>query len=428
GYDTQESWFPDTDYVTVGADGNLTLGGRSAATRFTREVLVDGVAEAAAQAKRAQTAVVVVGTDPFVAGREVHDRAGLGLGARQEALIKAVRAANPRTVVVLQSSYPQAITWAQQHVPGILWTTHAGAETGHAVADVLYGDVNPSGRLTQTWPRLADQLPDDLLQYDIVKTKQTYLHSDVKPLYAFGHGLSYSSFRYGKVTMKQGRVSVTVTNAGKRAGDEVVQLYTHQRTSRDVTAIKQLRGFQKVSLRAGQSKTVTFGLLPADLARWDQTRQRWVTETAVHDVLLGSSSDDIRGRATLPVTGETIPARDLSLVTRAETFDDYSGVALLDESKASGTVVGATAAGDWLAFKDAALRGGATFTARASGSGAVQVRLGSPSGRLLGTARVGTGGVYDYATVTATLARFSGRQTVYLLPGPGVRLATFSIT
>jgi beta-glucosidase len=424
GYETQESWFPDTDYVTVGADGNLTLGTASAATRFAKEVLVDGVAQAAAQAKKAQTAVVVVGTDPFVAGREAHDRTGLGLGARQEALIKAVRAANPRTVVVLQSSYPQTINWAQQHVPGVLWTTHAGAETGHAVADVLYGDVNPSGRLTQTWPRSTAQLPDDLLQYDIIKTGQTYRYDSATPLYAFGHGLSYTTFRYGVPKVAGGKVTLTVTNTGKRAGDEVVQLYTHQRTSRDATAIRQLHGFQKVHLNPGRSRTVTFSLEPADLARWDQTRQRWIVETSVHDILLGSSSSDIRRRATLAVKGETIPARDLSRPTRAETFDDYSGLRLLDETKESGTVVAA----DWIAFKDAALRGGTTFTARASGSGTVQVRLGSPSGRLLGTAAVGTAGVYDYTTATATLARFSGRQTVYLLPSPGVRLATFSIT
>ncbi|GGN69481.1 beta-glucosidase [Actinoplanes lobatus] len=428
GYETQEPWFPDTDYVTVGADGNLTLGATSAATRFTRELLVDGVAEAAAQAKKAQTAVVVVGSDPFVAGREAHDRVSTDLGARQEALIKAVRAANPRTVVVLQTSYPQTVNWAQQHVPGILWTTHAGAETGHAVADVLYGDVNPSGRLTQTWYASTAQLPGDLLQYDIIGTNQTYLYSEAKPLYAFGHGLSYTTFRYGVPVVRNGKVSLTVTNAGKRAGDEVVQLYTHQRTSRDETANKQLRGFRKVSLAAGQSKTVTFDLKPSDLARWDQTRQRWVVETSVHDVLLGSSSSDIRQRATLAVQGETIPVRDLSVTTRAETFDAYAGVKLLDESKASGTVVGASAAGDWIAFEDAALRGGTTFTARASGAGTIEVRLGSPTGRLLGTATLAdTGGVYTYATVTATLARFSGRQDVYLVPGPGLRLATFSI-
>ncbi|MDI6100920.1 glycoside hydrolase family 3 C-terminal domain-containing protein [Actinoplanes sp. NEAU-A12] len=430
GYETQESWFGANHYVTVGADGNLTLGSPDAAgaAKFAREVLVDGVAEAAARAKKAQTAVVVVGTDPFVAGREVHDRASTDLGARQEALIKAVKAANPRTVVVLQSSYPQTINWAQAHVPGILWTTHAGAETGHAVADVLYGDVNPAGRLTQTWYRSTGQLPADLLQYDIVNTNQTYLYSEATPLYAFGHGLSYTRFRYGVPVVKDGHVSVRITNAGKRAGDEVVQLYTHQRTSRDAQPNKQLRAFEKVTLAPGESETVTFALKPADLARWDQTRQRWVTETAVHDVLLGSSSSDIRQRATLAVRGETIPPRDLRQETRAETFDAYAGARLLDETKARGTVVGASAAGDWIAFKDAALRGGTTFTARAAGSGSIEVRLGSPAGRLLGTATLAdTGGVYRYATVTATLARFSGRQDVYLVPGPGLRLATFSI-
>ncbi|MBG0561031.1 glycoside hydrolase family 3 protein [Actinoplanes aureus] len=430
GYETQEPWFGANQYVTIGADGNLALGSPDAAgaARFTKEVLVDGVAEAAATAKAAGTAVVVVGTDPFVAGREVHDRTSTDLGARQEALIKAVRQANPNTVVVVQSSYPQTLTWAQQNVPAILWTTHAGAETGHAVADVLYGDVNPSGRVTQTWYRSTADLPADLLQYDIISTEQTYLYSDAKPLYAFGHGLSYTNFRYGTPRVSDGKVSLTVTNTGKRAGDEVVQLYTHQRTSRDATANKQLRGFQKVHLAAGQSKTVTFALKPADLARWDQTRQRWVVETSVYDVLLGSSSDDIRQRAALPVRGETIPARDLSKETRAETFDAYAGVKLLDESKERGTVAGATQAGDWIAFKDAALRGGTTFTARASGAGTVQVRLGSPTGRLLGTATLAdTGGIYQYATVTAPLARATGRQDVYLVPSPGLRLATFSI-
>ncbi|HWS39114.1 MAG TPA: glycoside hydrolase family 3 C-terminal domain-containing protein [Actinoplanes sp.] len=426
GYETQESWFPANHYVTVGADGNLTLGAADAAgaAKFSRELLVDGVARAAALAKKAKTAVVVVGTNPFVAGREVHDRASLALGARQEALITAVRKANPRTVVVVQSSYPQTIPSA----PGVLWTTHAGAETGHAVADVLYGDVNPAGRLTQTWYKSADQLPADLFEYDIARSRQTYLYNPATPLYPFGHGLSYTSFRYGSPSVKNGAVRVTVTNTGRRAGDEVVQLYTHQRTSRDTTAIRQLRGFDKVHLRPGQSATVTIPLKAADLARWDQTRQRWVVETSVHDILLGASAADIRSRTTLSVKGEVIPPRDLTRPTRAETFDAYAGVKLLDETKTSGTVVGATAAGDWLAFKDAALRGGTRFTATASGAGTIQVRLGSPSGRLLGTATVpDTGGVYTYAPVSAPLAKFSGRATVYLVPSPGLRLATFTI-
>ncbi|MBB2948692.1 beta-glucosidase [Actinoplanes lutulentus] len=430
GYETQEPWFGTNTYVTVGADGNLALGASSAATaaRFSKELLVDGVKQAAATAKNAKTAVVVVGTDPFVAGREAHDRTGLGLGARQEALIRAVRQANPNTVVVLQSSYPQSITWAQQHVPGILWTTHAGAETGHAIADVLYGSVNPSGRLTQTWPRSEAQLPADLNQYDIITTGQTYLYSDAKPLYPFGHGLSYTKFRYSNVKIRNGTVSVTVTNTGDRAGDEVVQLYTHQRTSRDVTPTKQLRGFTKVHLAPGKSTTVTLKLDREDLARWDVTRQRWVVESSVHDILLGSSSSDIRQRATLAVRGETIPARDLTEETRAETFDVYTGVKLLDETKERGTVVGASRAGDWIGFRDAALRGGTTLTVRASGAGSVEVRLGSPSGRLLGTATLSdTGGIYEYASTTAKLRLVSGRHDVYLVPSPGLRLATFTI-
>ncbi len=427
GYETKESWFGPNRYVTVGADGRLSLGSPDAAgaTHFTREVVRSGVAEAVAAASAADTAVVVVGSNPFINGREAHDRTSMALGAGQEALIRAVRAANPRTVVVLQTSYPMT---SQPDVPGIVWTTHAGAETGNALADVLYGARNPGGRLTQTWYRSADQLPADLNQYDIIKSGLTYLYSKQKPLHPFGYGLSYTSFRYGKPVVAAGKVSVPVTNTGRRAGDEVVQLYTHQRTSRDRTAVKQLRGFQRVHLQAGQTKIVTLPLRPADLARWDVTRSRWVVENSVHDVLIGASSADVRQRTTLTVRGETIPARNLRATTRAETFDDYAGVRLLDEAKAAGTVAGATAAGQWIAFKDADLRGATTFTGSFAGAGTLQVRLGSPTGRLLGTAQVApTGGVYSYATVTAPLGRISGRHDVYLVFGSELRLSTFSI-
>ena len=434
GYETQESWFGADTYVTVGADGKLALGSATAAgaAHFGKQVLSSGVDRAVAAAKGADTAVVVVGSNPVINGREAHDRTSMALGAGQEALVEAVRAANPHTVVVLQTSYPDTITWEQRHVPGIVWTTHAGAETGHAIADVLYGDYNPAGRLTQTWPAAQSQLPPDLNDYDIISSDQTYLYSRQTPLYPFGYGLSYTSFRYGKPSVGDGTVSVAVTNTGRRAGDEVVQLYTHQRTSRDKTAVKQLRAFRRVRLAPGQTATVTLPLSPADLAHWDVTRSRWVVESSVYDILIGSSSSDIRQRSTLAVHGETIPARDLSRTTRAENFDAYAGVKLLDETKASGTVVGATAAGQWVAFKDADLRGATSFTARtakaSTGSGSVRVRLDSPTGRLLGTAQVAsTGDVYGYATSTARLSRATGRHTVYLVFDAGVRLATFAI-
>jgi beta-glucosidase len=436
GYETKESWFGPNRYLTVGPDGTLALGAETAAgaARFGREVISSGLDQAVAAAKAADSTVVVVGSSPFINGREAHDRTTTALAESQQELIKAVLAANPRTTVVLQTSYPDTITWAQEHVPAILWTTHAGAETGNALADVLFGDRNPAGRLTQTWYRSDDQLPPDLLNYDIISSEQTYLYSEQKPLYAFGHGLSYTQFRYGglrtAISGGTATVSVEVTNAGRRAGEEVVQVYTHQRTSRDKMPVKQLRAFQRIALAPGQTKRVTLRVKVADLAHWDVTRGRWVVESATHDVLVGSSSADIRQRGTLRVHGETIPARDLSRTTRAESFDTYAGVQLVDESKPRGTAVGSTAAGEWIAFKGSRL--GTGFTAQvakaSAGTGSIEVRLGSPTGRLLGTAQVSsTGDKYAYATTTARLARASGTQDVYLVFSAGLRLSTFRI-
>ncbi|MBY8872460.1 glycoside hydrolase family 3 C-terminal domain-containing protein [Micromonospora sp. PLK6-60] len=443
GYETKESWFGPNRYLTVGADGALTLGAATAetATRFQREVLSSGIDRAVAAARAADTAVLVVGSNPFINGREAHDRTSMGLGDGQEALVRAVTKANPRTVLVLQTSYPITLDWAQEHVPAIVWTTHAGAETGHAIADVLYGDRNPSGKLTQTWYRSADQLPPDLLEYDIISSRQTYLYNNARPLYPFGHGLSYTRFRYGqpradaRTVTADGTVtvSVDVTNTGSRVGAEVVQLYTHQRTSRDRTPIQQLKAFQRVELGPGQTRTVRLRLPAADLAHWDVTRDRWVVESSTYDLLVGASVQDIRGRTAVRVRGETIPARDLSRPTRAENFDRYAGVRLADETKVRGTVVEATAAGQWVSYAGSALRPGErTLTAKVAkadpGTATIQVRLGSPTGKLLGTVAVpSTGDDYRYVTVRADLARAAGVHDVYLVFGAPLRLAEFTL-
>jgi beta-glucosidase len=192
-------------------------------------------------------------------------------------------------------------------------------------------------------------------------------------------------------------------------------------------AVEQLRGFQRVHLKPGQTATVSLPLRPADLAHWDVTRGRWVTETSVYDIMFGASSADIRARTAVAVRGETIPPRDLTRATRAESFDRYAGPTLLPETPLSGTVVGSTGPGQWIAFQDARLRDGKTFSASALGTGSVEVRLDSPTGRLLGTANVSSG-ANGYQEVTAALAQASGRHDVYLVfGGPGIRLATFSI-
>jgi beta-glucosidase len=444
GYETQESWFGANRYLTVDADGALTLGSPTAATaaHFSKEVITSGVSAAVTAAKNAQAAVVVVGSMPFINGREAHDRTSMALAEGQEALVRAVKAANPNTIVVLETSYPETVTWEQENVPAMMWTTHAGAETGHAVADVLFGDYNPAGRLTQTWYRSETDLPSDLLNYDIISSNQTYLYDKGKPLYPFGYGLSYTSFRYSDLKLSSPsvdsrgtvRVSVDVTNTGKRAGDEVVQLYTHQLTSRDKQPLRQLRTFQRVNLRPGQTKTVQLTLSAADLAHWDVTRTRWVVESSDYDLMLGSSASDVRVRSTLRVRGEMIPARDLAKLTRAENFDAYSGVKLADESKASGTAVNAADGGSWIKFADANLDGGVTTftasTARAeSGAGAIEIRLDSPAGPLVGTATVAsTGNDYTYASTRASIRGASGRHDVYLVFASGLRLVTFSLT
>jgi beta-glucosidase len=341
--------------------------------------------------------------------------------------------------MVLENSYPTTIGWARDAVPSVLWTSHAGQETGNALADVLFGDRNPAGRLTQTWYASDQDLPD-ITDYDLLRNGTTYQYYAGDPLYGFGHGLSYSAFDYSGIrlssTMMTGApvtVSVDVTNTGDRAGDEVVQLYTHQRSSRDPQPIKALRGFERVTLEPGETRTVRFVLRPADLAHWDVTRGRWVVETSPEDLMVGAASDDIRARATLRVEGEMIPPRRLHETVRAVDFDDYSGVRLVDETKPGGDAVGLDA-GDWLLFRDAIVGGGQrTFTAQvaraAAGGTTLRVRLDDPeTGPLLGTVQVpSTGGVYSYVAVSAAIAGAPGRRDVYLVPAGDLRLSLFSI-
>ncbi len=189
---------PSSDqYVTI-EEGSLRVGAddQSDAATFDREVRDDGLEAAVEAATDADVAVVMVGTHPLMGGRETRDRDELALPRSQRELIERVADAQPRTAMVLQSSYPVHADGAEDRVPSILWTSHAGQETGRALADVLLGDVSPGGRLTQTWPRSADQLPD-ITEYNITETGMTYRYGQEDPLYAFGHGLSYSSFEYG---------------------------------------------------------------------------------------------------------------------------------------------------------------------------------------------------------------------------------------
>jgi beta-glucosidase len=441
GNEVGESWFGDKKYAVVGADGVLTIGSPdvAGATKFGREVLNSGVDAAVTAAKGADTAVVVVGSMPFINGREAGDRADTELAPAQKALVEAVQKVNKHTIVVVENSYPTS-GWDKQTAPGILWTTHAGQETGHAVADVLFGDYNPSGRLTQTWYASDAALPS-IFDYDISKTGMTYQYYKGKPLYPFGYGLSYTSFRYGDVrvdrpfTTADGKVtvSVDVTNTGARAGSDLVQLYTNLRNS-PAQPLKQLRAFQQVSLQPHETKTVKLQVNAADLATWDVSRSKSVVQAGLYDFSIGRSATDIVAAKPVFVAGDIIPQRDLGKPTLAENFDDYQAITLTDKSKAEGTSVAATA-GSWLAFKNVRLSRSATkLTASVSKADTapahLTVRLGNPvTGKVLGTATVpSTGDRYAYTDVTAALSQVGDRTgDVYLVFDGPVNLNSFQL-
>ncbi len=341
-------------------------------------------------------------------------------------MIQAVRAANPNTVVVLVGSYPFAVNWENEHVPSILFTSHAAQELGHAVADVLFGDYNPAGRLNMTWYPSVAQLPE-LKDYDIIKGKRTYQYFDGEVLYPFGHGLSYTTFEYSGITLdrttvgQDGEVQVSfdVRNTGKRAGDEVPQLYVRIGQSRVSRPLKQLKGFTRLHLQPGESKRVAFTLKADELAFWDVTRERYCVESGEVTVMVGPSSGVIALTATLRVDGETVPPRSLGEPIRAVNYDDYEHV-FLDECREGGESIRLKDERGWIAFRDVELSEGTSrFEARVSGNlkgGELAVTLDSPEGEVVITCKVlPTGGRQAWSTVTAEAAAgLSGRHDVYV--------------
>ena len=276
-------------------------------------------------ARSSDVAIVIVGNDPTCGpnmdqewteegtkpcadpgdGREGRDRETLAL--RQEALVKLVRAANPKTVMVLVSSFPYTIDWSQKHVPAIVQMTHASQDQGTALSNVLFGKYNPGGHLVSTWPRAASKLPP-MLDYDI-RNGRTYMYAREKPLYPFGYGLSYTTFRYANLRIDQlylpsgGTVNVTteVSNTGKRAGDTVVQLYVNFPASKVSRPKRALAGFERVTLAPGEKRTVTIPLKASQLAYWDAASGTMKVELGQLGLMLGESSSDIKLAKTIAV-------------------------------------------------------------------------------------------------------------------------------
>ena len=224
-------------------------------------------------------------------GREALDRRSLQL--ETEDLIKVVWQANHNTVVTLISSFPYAINWTAANVPAILHLTQCSQELGNALADVLFGDYNPAGRLTQTWVSDILDLPN-MLDYDI-RNGRTYMYSKAHPIFHFGYGLSYTSFSYSKLRVRKEEdkyvFSFNLKNSGLRDGEEVVQLYAKFRKD---DASKRLRGFERVAVKAGETVRVEIAVPLDDLKLWDADNHQWAFRKGRTKIMLGASSEDIR--------------------------------------------------------------------------------------------------------------------------------------
>ncbi len=264
------------------------------------------IARAADLARRSDVAILFLGTNLKVEA-EGHDRRDLNLPGAQEQLLEAVYAANPKTALVLMNAGPLAVTWANDHLPAILDAWYPGEAAGTAIARTLLGDYNPGGHLPYTVYASLDGVPPPN-EYDVSKGF-TYMYFKGVPLYPFGHGLSYTQFKYSNLKLSQstmskaGDVSVSfdLENTGSRAGSEVAQLYVHQEKSNVVQPFKSLRGFQRVSLAAGETKHVTLALPASALSYYDVATHKFIVAPGTFDVMIGSSSVDIRLRTHLDV-------------------------------------------------------------------------------------------------------------------------------
>jgi beta-glucosidase len=259
--------------------------------------------EAVALAKRSDLAVLVLGEIDLMSG-EAASRASLGLSGGQQELLEAVVATGKPVVLVLVNGRPLEISWAAEHVPAILEAWYPGSQGGNAIADVLFGDADPSGHLPVSWPRSSGQLP---LYYSHNLTQLPETSPDFKsrywdilstPLYPFGFGLSYTTFVFDnlKVTpaVRVGEaieVSADVTNTGSRAGDTVAQLYIHQRAGSASRPVRLLKGFERVALEPRAKRTVHFNLGKDELQFWSPSQKKWIVEPEQFDVWVGGDSN-----------------------------------------------------------------------------------------------------------------------------------------
>ncbi|MEU9341746.1 glycoside hydrolase family 3 C-terminal domain-containing protein [Streptomyces sp. NPDC048278] len=412
-------------HVSVAADG-VKVAAENASI-FELIIVERGTDAVTRVAAAADAVLVVAGNDPHINGRETEDRTTLALPPHQERLLRAARAANPDTVLALVSSYPYAVDAAR--LPAVLWTAHGGQAAGTALARVLAGDVSPAGRLPQTWYAADADLPD-LLDYDVLGARQTYLYFEGTPLFPFGHGLSYASFSYADLATEVAdgtlRVSFTVANTGAVPADEVAQLYTRAVEPSAVRPRRELLAHRRLTLAPGERTALTFEVPLSAFEFLDVARGGRRREPGPYDVLAGASSADIRLRTTVVLDGEPTAPRALASGSGLEPadFDEQSGIAIVDRTRTAGdAVTPATGGPGELVYRNCDFGTGTTeVTARLAGRGTLELSLdGAPPLAVL-TLDEPTADAYTYTSLTAPLPADGVHDLHLELRGP-LRLA-----
>ncbi|MDE7333925.1 MAG: beta-galactosidase [Lachnospiraceae bacterium] len=310
-------------------DRYLRAGEKEEAVCFVQELVRDGIREAAELAGHAEKVIVALGCNPMINSKEEIDRTDLILAPFQEKLVQEIYKVNPNIVLMLFTNYPYSINWEQEHLPAILQMATGSQEMGNAAADLLFGEVNPSGRLPLTWYRTVKELAD-MDDYDIIKGKRTYQYFEGEVLYPFGHGLSYTEFGYGNLQVRQSGdmlyVDMEVENTGDCRGDEVVQIYGKRLSpSRIRHPARRLIGFRRLKdIAPGEKRKVELEIPCMELAVYDVAGRRKIVEEGEYLVTAGDGKQQYRTF----IKGDVVSVRDPVKRTAADHYDDYENAVL----------------------------------------------------------------------------------------------------
>ena len=323
---------------TLSVNGDQVLMGLGLPfTRFTLKVIEDGMQKALKAARENKTVILALGSHPMIDAKECVDRTVISLPDAQQELLERVLEENTNTVLALFSNYCYTFAGMEKKLPGIIWSATGSQDMGLAMAECIFGDYAPAGRLNQTWYESLEGLRP-IGDYDIIRGKRTYRYYDRTPLFAFGHGLTYISFEYTDLQVSVGngsdeeiRICVDIENTGDKISDEVVQIYASAPDYRVPRPIRQLVAFRREKeILPGEKRTLLFEVPKEELRVYDVIRGDYVIPAGNYRIEAGRASDAICLDKTVYVQGDDVILRDLSKVIRADHFDDCAGVELVE--------------------------------------------------------------------------------------------------